>query len=348
MTKVAIITGVSGQDGSFLAELLLSKEYHVFGLIRRSSHLQDNERLESIINNPNLHLVFGDITDLSSVINLISQALKLQNYNPPLEIYNLAAQSHVMVSFEMPVYTANVNAIGFLNVLEAVRQLGISTSSRIYQASTSELYGSTPPPQSEDTTMVPQSPYAISKMFSYMMVRNYRDSYNMYIVNGILFNHESERRPSNFVTRKVTKFAAAYKKGKINTHLEIGNLYAKRDWGYARDYVEAMWLMLQQATPRDYVISSSEQHTVKEFIEAVFKFIEVDLKWFGSGIDEYAVDTSTGSKVVVVNKTLFRPAEVDSLCGDSTKAQKELGWKNQTSFTDLVKIMVTYDLAKCI
>jgi GDPmannose 4,6-dehydratase len=262
-----------------------------------------------------------------------------RDHTAPIEIYNLAAQSHVKISFDMPIYTANTDAIGPLNILEAVKSLGLDGSTRIYQASTSELYGSTPPPQSETTLMCPQSPYAISKLFAFWIVKNYRDAYGMYVVNGILFNHESERRPENFVSRKITSYVARYYKGLTNDHpLELGNLYAKRDWGYAKDFVQAMWAILQKDTPQDYVIATGKQYTVKEFVDLAFKCINVTLTWKG---DE-AWDGER--RVVVVNPAYFRPTEVESLCGNADLARNELGWTPKTSLEELVKIMVHYDI----
>jgi GDPmannose 4,6-dehydratase len=277
----ALITGVAGQDGSFLAEYLLDKGYTVYGMVRRSSHMSNLDRLTKIRKNPKFEVHYGDITDLSSVVRIINLAYNNPDrQGSPLEVYNLAAQSHVRVSFDIPMYTAQSDAIGVLNVLEAIIQLpDVSASSvRLYQASTSELYGCTPGPQNEETLMQPQSPYGVAKLYAYWIINNYRNIYKGFFVNGILFNHESERRAENFVTRKVTQYVAHYARGKINTTLQMGNLYAKRDWGYAKDYVEAMHMMLQIEKPDDFVIGTGECHTVKEFIEEAFKVINVNIK----------------------------------------------------------------------
>jgi GDPmannose 4,6-dehydratase len=303
------------------------------------------DRLKNIHNDKNLNVHYGDMIDLSSIMCILTKAYKDSDKDEGnyLEIYNLAAQSHVRVSFDMPIYTAQVDAVGTLNLLEAVNQLGIKDCVKIYQASTSELFGSTPPPQSENTPMNPRSPYAIAKLFAYWTVKNYRESHNMFIVNGILFNHESERRPENFVSRKITKFVGAYQRDSAISPLQIGNMYAKRDWGYAKDYVETMWLMLQQEKAEDFVIGTGEQHTVKEFIEKAFSHIDIQIRWEGTGDDEKGFDTNTGKVIVEVNPKYYRPTEVCSLQGDFTKAALVLGWKPKTMFDDLVKIMVEYD-----
>lgn len=340
MKHIAFISGIAGQDGSYLAELLIEKGYKVYGLARRSSHMSNFDRLKSIKGHPDLHVVYGDVTDVSSIMSILCKTRDdpERDLTAPIEIYNLAAQSHVKISFDIPIYTANTDAIGALNILEAVKSLDLVGSTRIYQASTSELYGSTPPPQSESTPMCPQSPYAISKLFAFWMVKNYRDAYGMYVVNGILFNHESERRPENFVSRKITSYVARYHKGLVDQPLELGNLYAKRDWGYAKDFVQAMWAILQKDTPQDYVIATGKQYTVKEFVDIAFKCINVILTWKG---DE-AWDGE--QRVVVVNPAYFRPTEVESLCGNPDLARKELGWTPKTSIEELVRIMVHYDI----
>lgn len=347
--KVAFITGIAGQDGSYLAELLLSKGYKIYGLVRRSSNMVNLDRLKDIHNNPNLQVHYGDMIDISSIMCILTKAFQdicIDN-GEYLEIYNLAAQSHVRVSFDMPIYTAQVDGIGTLNLLEAVIQLGFKDNVRIYQASTSELFGSTPPPQNENTLMVPRSPYAIAKLFAYWMIQNYRESHNMFVVNGILFNHESERRPENFVSRKITKFVGAYNRHKGDiTPLQIGNMYAKRDWGYAKDYVETMWMMLQQDKPKDFVIGTGEQHTVKEFIEKALSYIDVEIYWKGTGDDEKGYDKDTGKVIVEVNPKYYRPTEVFSLQADFSKATEVLRWKPKTRFDELVRIMVDCD--KCI
>jgi GDPmannose 4,6-dehydratase len=346
--KRALITGVTGQDGSFLAEFLLEKGYEVHGVIRRSSSY-NQERLEdilseeeanSLINNKNFHLHYGDITDTSNVIRLISEIR-------PDEIYNLAAQSHVRVSFDMPEYTADIDALGTLRILEAVRILGLTEKTRIYQASTSELYGKVQEvPQKETTPFYPRSPYGVAKLYAYWITKNYRESYNMFAVNGILFNHESERRGETFVTRKITLAAARIAQGKQDK-LYLGNLDALRDWGYAKDYVECMWLMLQHDTPEDFVIATGEMHSVREFATLAFKYAGIDIEWQGEGLNEKGIDKATGRVLIEVDPKYFRPAEVDQLLGDPTKAKKLLGWNpTKTPFKELVRIMVEADMKK--
>ncbi|MDF2567630.1 MAG: GDP-mannose 4,6-dehydratase [Oscillospiraceae bacterium] len=344
--KKALITGVNGQDGSYLAELLLDKGYEVFGIIRRSSvntterveHLFIDELLEKSSKKNKLKLVHGDMTDSLNLVRLI-QEIK------PDEIYNLAAQSHVAVSFEEPEYTANADGIGTLRILEAVRIAGLTETTRIYQASTSELFGKVQEiPQKETTPFHPRSPYAVAKMYGFWITKHYREAYGMFAVNGILFNHESERRGETFVTRKITLAAARILFG-LQEKLSLGNLNSKRDWGYAKDYVECMWLMLQHETPDDFVIATGETRTVREFVEASFKHVGINITWQGEGIDEKGIDSSTGKVVVDINPKYFRPAEVDLLLGDPTKAKTVLGWNpRKTSFDDLVKIMVEHDL----
>ncbi len=346
--KKALISGITGQDGSFLAEFLLEKGYEVHGILRRSSsfntgrieHLYFDEWIRDMKKDRLVKLHYGDMTDSSSLIRIIQQI-------QPDEIYNLAAQSHVKVSFEVPEYTADTDALGTLRMLEAVRILGLEKKIRIYQASTSELYGKVQEiPQSETTPFYPRSPYAVAKQYAFWITKNYRESYNMYAVNGILFNHESERRGETFVTRKITLAAARIAHG-LQDKLYLGNLNAKRDWGYAKDFVECMWLMLQQDEPEDYVIATGEMHSVREFCTLAFNETGIDVEWKGSGLDEKGIDKATGRILIEVSPSYFRPAEVDQLQGDPTKARTKLGWNpRQTSFEDLVRIMVQYDLAK--
>lgn len=342
--KKALITGVTGQDGSFLAEFLLDKGYEVHGIIRRASSF-NTERIEHLYVEElrrfeNFYIHSGDLTDTSNVIRLISQI-------QPDEIYNLAAMSHVKVSFDVPEYTADVDAIGTLRILEAVRILGLENKTRIYQASTSELYGKVQEvPQKETTPFYPRSPYAVAKQYGFWITKNYRESYGMYAVNGILFNHESERRGETFVTRKITLAAARISKGK-QEKLSLGNLDAKRDWGYAKDYVECMWLILQHDVPEDFVIATGEMHTVREFATLAFKNVGIEIEWQGSGVEEVGINKATGDIIVEINPEFFRPAEVELLLGDPTKAKDLLKWNpTKTSFEELVTIMVTNDLKK--
>ena len=342
----ALITGITGQDGSYLAEFLLEKGYEVHGIMRRSSSFNtgriEHLYLEGWVRDQHhgrqLHLHYGDLTDSSSLIRIIRQV------NPD-EIYNLAAQSHVKVSFDVPEYTADTDAVGTLRLLEAVRILGKEKQCRIYQASTSELYGKVHEvPQSETTPFHPRSPYAVAKLYSYWIMRNYRESYGMYTANGILFNHESERRGENFVTRKITMAAARIAAG-LQDKLYLGNLNAKRDWGYAPDYVECMWLILQQPEPDDYVIATGEYHSVREFTTLAFKEVGIDLEWHGEGIGETGVDRATGRTLVQVDGRFFRPAEVDELLGNPAKARRVLGWNpRKTPFNELVRRMVRGDV----
>ena len=341
----ALITGITGQDGSYLAEFLLEKGYEVHGVMRRSSsfnterieHLYLDEWVRDMHRRRLLNLHYGDMTDSSSLTRIIAEV-------KPDEIYNLAAQSHVKVSFDVPEYTAEVVATGALRLLEAVRILGMEHKCRIYQASTSELFGRVEEiPQRETTPFHPQSPYAVAKLYAYWIMRNYRDSYNMYTANGILFNHESERRGENFVTRKITMAASRIAAGRQDK-LYLGNLNALRDWGYALDYVECMWLILQQDKPDDYVIATGEQHSVREFATLAFREVGIELRWEGEGLDEKGIDTATGHVLVEVDPRFFRPAEVETLLGDPTKARTLLGWNpRKTSFEDLVKKMVRSD-----
>lgn len=338
--KVALITGITGQDGSYLAELLLEKGYEVHGIIRRASTF-NTKRIDHLYQDPHeedvkLFLHYGDITDSSNLNRLIE---KIQ----PTEIYNLAAQSHVGVSFDSPEYTAEATGVSTLRILDAIRESGVKT--KFYQASTSELFGGLPDtaPQSEKTPFYPKSPYGVAKLYSYWITVNYRESYDIFACNGILFNHESPRRGETFVTRKITRAAAAIHLG-IQDKLYLGNLDAKRDWGYAKDYVEGMWRILQQDKPQDYVLSMNETHTVREFVELAFAELGYQLEWQGEGVDEKGIDKNTGKVLVEVDPRYFRPAEVELLWGDSTKARTELGWEPKYSFMDLVKEMVQSDL----
>ena len=329
--KKALITGITGQDGSYLAELLLEKNYLVHGTIRRSSSI-NTARIDHLYNNPNLKLHYGDLTYGSSLIKTIKEI-------QPDEIYNLGAQSHVKVSFEIPEYTGQVDALGTLRVLEAVKLLGLENKTRIYQASTSELFGLVQEvPQRETTPFYPRSPYGVAKIYGYWITKNYRESYNMFACTGILFNHESPRRGETFVTRKITMGLKAIAEGKQDK-LYLGNLNAKRDWGHAKDFVRAMWLMLQQESPQDYVIATGKQYSVKEFIEACAPYFGMDIVWEGSGLAEIGIDKKTNKVVIVVDPKYFRPAEVESLLGDSTKARVELKWEPEYNFEDLVKDM---------
>ncbi|HQB70804.1 MAG TPA: GDP-mannose 4,6-dehydratase [Bacteroidales bacterium] len=346
MTKVALITGITGQDGSFLAEFLLEKNYEVHGTIRRSSsfntgrieHLYLDEWVRDMKRKRLINLHYADMTDSSSLIRVI-QTVK------PDEIYNLAAQSHVKVSFDVPEYTAESDAVGTLRLLEAVRILGLEKNTRIYQASTSELYGLVQEvPQKETTPFYPRSPYGVAKQYGFWITKNYREAYGMFAVNGILFNHESERRGETFVTRKITLAAARIAQGHQDK-LYLGNLSARRDWGYAKDYVECMWLMLQHHTPEDFVIATGQMHTVREFCTLAFEEAGISLRWEGEGVEEKGIDITSGKVLVEVDPKYFRPAEVEQLMGDPSKAKKLLGWNpTRTSFEDLVKLMVKHDM----
>ena len=337
--NVALITGITGQDGSFLAELLLNKGYDVHGTIRRSS-VDYRERIAHLEGLPNFHLHYADLTDSMSMLQVMSKVR-------PTEVYNLAAQSHVQVSFDSPEFTANVDATGVLRVLEAVRLCGLTDTCRIYQASTSELYGKVEEvPQNELTPFHPYSPYAVAKLYGYWIVKEYREAYNMYCCSGILFNHESERRGETFVTRKITLAAARIAQGKQDK-LYLGNLDSLRDWGYAKDYVECMWLILQQEKPEDFVIATGVQHSVREFCYLAFKHAGIELEFQGEGIDEKGYDKATGRCLVEVSKDFYRPTDVVNLWGDPTKAKEKLGWNPQsTSFEELVRIMVAHDMQK--
>ena len=334
MQKVALITGITGQDGSYLAEFLLEKGYEVHGIHRRSS-ISNMGRIEHLVDKINLY--DGDLTDSSSLVRII-------NLVKPDEIYNLAAQSHVQVSFDVPEYSGDVDALGTLRVLEAVRILGLTQKTKIYQASTSELYGKVEEvPQSETTPFHPYSPYAVAKQYAFWMTKEYREAYHMFACNGILFNHESERRGENFVTRKITLAAGRIAEG-LQDHLELGNMDSLRDWGYAKDYVECMWLILQQDTPDDFVIATGEQHTVRDFTEKAFSVNGIELRWEGTGIEEKGYDAANGKMVVCVNPQWFRPTDVDNLWGNPTKAKTLLGWNPQkTSYEELIRIMAEHD-----
>lgn len=336
MTKIALITGITGQDGSYLAEFLLEKGYEVHGITRRAS-ISNTSRIDHLLTEGSIKLHDGDLTDSSSLIRIIGLV-------KPNEIYNLAAQSHVQVSFDVPEYSGDVDALGVLRVLEAVRILGLEKTTRIYQASTSELYGKVEEvPQNEQTPFHPYSPYAVAKQYGFWMTKEYREAYGMFAVNGILFNHESERRGENFVTRKITIAAGRIAEG-LQDHLELGNMDSLRDWGYAKDYVECMWLMLQHDKPEDFVIATGEQHTVRDFTEKTFKANGITLRWEGQGLDEKGYDTETGKMLVCVNPEWFRPTDVDNLWGNPEKAKTVLGWNPQkTSYEELVKIMATHD-----
>ena len=347
-TKVALITGITGQDGSFLAEFLLQKGYEVHGILRRSSsfntgrieHLYFDEWVRDMKQQRTINLHYGDLTDSSSLIRIIQEV-------QPDEIYNLAAQSHVKVSFDVPEYTADADAIGTLRMLEAVRILHLEKKTKIYQASTSELFGLVQEvPQKETTPFYPRSPYGVAKQYGFWITKNYRESYGMFAVNGILFNHESERRGETFVTRKISLAVARIKQG-VQDKLYMGNLDARRDWGYAKDYVHCMWMILQHETPEDFVIATGEMHTVREFCTLAFAEVGIKIRWEGTGVEEKGIDEETGRILVEVDPKYFRPAEVEQLLGDPTKAKTLLGWNpTQTPFPELVKIMVKHDMEK--
>lgn len=335
--KKALITGITGQDGSYLAEFLLEKGYEVHGITRRIS-ISNTQRIDHLLAANKIKIHDGDLSDGNSIVRIINEV-------QPDEIYNLAAQSHVGNSFDVPIYTGDVDALGVLRILDAVHQLGLDKKTRIYQASTSELYGQVEEvPQNENTPFHPFSPYAVAKQYGFWMMREYRDAYGQFAANGILFNHESERRGETFVTRKITLAAARISQG-LQECLYLGNLDSKRDWGYAKDYVECMWLILQQDEPDDYVIATGVQHTVREFATLAFKHVGIDLEWQGEGIDEKGIDKATGKVVVAVSPDFYRPTDVVDLWGDPTKAKTKLGWNPQkTSYEDLVRIMAEHDL----
>lgn len=334
--KIALITGITGQDGSFLAEFLLEKGYEVHGITRRAS-ISNTARIDHLIAKNAIKLHDGDLSDSTSLIKIIKNT-------QPDEIYNLAAQSHVQVSFDVPEYSGDVDAIGVLRILEAVRLLGLEKKTKIYQASTSELYGKVEEvPQNEKTPFHPYSPYAVAKQYGFWMIKEYREAYGMFCVNGILFNHESERRGENFVTRKITLAAGRIAEG-LQDHLELGNMDSLRDWGYAKDYVECMWLIMQQKEPDDFVIASGEQHTVRDFTEKAFAANGIKIRWEGKGVDEKGYDVATGKMLICVNPQWFRPTDVDNLWGDPTKAKTVLGWNPQsTTYEQLVEIMSKHD-----
>ena len=332
--KTALITGITGQDGSYLAELLIEKGYMVHGIVRRAS-LINTHRIDHIFDHPQMKLHYGDLTDAGNLVHVIQKC-------KPDEIYNLAAQSHVKVSFELPEYTGNVDGLGTLRILEAVRILEMEDKVRIYQASTSELYGLVQEvPQKETTPFYPRSPYGVAKLYAYWITKNYRESYGMYACTGILFNHESPRRGETFVTRKITRGLSKISCG-LQDVLYLGNLNAKRDWGHAKDYAEAMWLMLQQDSPEDYVIATGQQYSVREFVEKSADYFGMDIEWHGEGLDEIGIDKNTGRVVIKVDDKYFRPAEVESLLGDATKAKEQLGWEPKISFDELVEDMCIY------
>ncbi len=334
--KVALITGITGQDGSYLAELLLDKGYDVHGLIRRSAS-HNTMRIDHLIDNKNLHLHYGDLTDSVNIIRLVDEI------NPD-EVYNLGAQSHVKISWDCPEFTAESDALGTLRLLEAIRVNGLANKTRFYQASTSELFGLIQEPmQSEKTPFYPRSPYGVAKLYGYWITVNYRESFGIFGCNGILFNHESPRRGENFVTRKITLAATRIKEG-LQDCLYLGNMDAKRDWGHARDYVEGMWRMLQAGAPDDYVLATGITTSIRDFVKMTFAELGIDLEWHGTGIQEYAIDKATGQKVVAVNPEFFRPAEVELLLGNATKAREKLGWTPQCDLAGLVREMVAEDL----
>ena len=337
--NIALITGITGQDGSYLSEFLLDKDYEVHGIIRRSS-VDFRERIAHLEGHPHFHLHYADLGDSMSLMGVIGRVR-------PTEIYNLAAQSHVQVSFDSPEYTANIDATGVLRILEAVRNTGLTDSCRIYQASTSELYGKVEEvPQNENTPFHPYSPYAVAKLYGYWIVREYREAYGMFCCSGILFNHESERRGETFVTRKITLAAARIKQGKLKK-LYLGNLSSLRDWGYAKDYVECMWLILQNKVPEDFVVATGVQHSVREFCYHAFKRVGIELEFYGEGINEKGINKATGEVLIEVSPDFFRPTDVVNLWGDPTKAKAKLGWNpNKTSFEELVNLMVDSDMAK--
>ena len=340
--KVGLMTGITGQDGSYLAELLLEKEYIVYGIIRRSSSI-NTSRIDHIFSNPKLILKYGDLSDGTCLLEILYEIKSKYPNMERLEIYNLGAMSHVKVSFEIPEYTADIDGVGTLRLLNAIRSSGLESKTRFYQASTSELYGKVMEvPQTEKTPFYPRSPYGVAKLYAHWITKNYRESYNMYSCSGLLFNHESSRRAHNFVTRKISIGLGKILKGETD-RLILGNLDAKRDWGHSKDYVYGMWLMLQQDTPQDYVLSTNEFHSVREFVEKAFALRGFDIAWKGTGLDEIGYDTKSGKELIFVSEKYFRPAEVEELLGDSTKARTELGWKPICTFDQLVQEMVDAD-----
>ena len=340
--KIALITGITGQDGSYLTELLLNKNYDVWGIIRRASDI-NTQRIDHLYSNKKMILRYGDLTDSANLVHILYEIKEKYKNLERLEVYNLAAMSHVKVSFEMPEYTGNVDGLGTLRLLEAIRSTGLEKKTRFYQASTSELYGKVQEiPQTENTPFHPRSPYGVAKLYGYWIVQNYRESYNMFACNGILFNHESPRRGPTFVTRKITRGLNMILKGE-RSNLILGNLDSKRDWGHAKDYCYAMWLMLQQEEPEDFVISSNEQHSVRGFVEEAFSLKGFNIAWKGIGINEIGYDIKTGRELIFISERYFRPAEVDTLLGDSSKARKKLNWKSKYTFDELIKEMVDSD-----
>ena len=345
MVKVALVTGITGQDGSYLSELLLEKNYIVWGIIRRASDI-NTKRIDHLYKNKKLILRYGDMTDSSNILHILYEIKNNTKDLERLEIYNLAAMSHVKVSFEMPEYTGNVDGLGVLRLLEGIRSSGYQDKIRFYQASTSELYGKVQEvPQNEKTPFYPRSPYGVAKLYGFWITKNYRESYNMFACNGILFNHESSRRGPTFVTRKITRGLNMILTGERD-RLVMGNIDAKRDWGHAKDYCYGMWLMLQQDKPDDYVLASNEFHSVREFIEKAFSLKGFNIKWKGEGVNEIGYDEKTGRELIFISERYFRPAEVEELLGDSTKAKDKLGWENKYSFEELVKEMVQSDCNK--
>ena len=341
--KVAFVTGITGQDGSYLSEFLLEKDYVVWGLVRRSSNI-NTQRIDHLYSNKKLILRYGDLSDSTNLVSILEEIKNTYNDDlEVLEVYNLGAMSHVKVSFEMPDYTGNVDGIGVLRLLDAIRGSNLMDKTRFYQASTSELYGKVQEvPQTEKTPFYPRSPYGVAKLYGFWIVKNYRESYDMFACNGILFNHESERRGPTFVTRKITRGLNMILKGDRDA-LTLGNIDAKRDWGYAGDFVKGMWLMLQHDKPEDYVLSTNEFHSVREFVEKAFGLKGFNIKWKGEGINEIGYDETTGRELINISEKYFRPSEVEELLGDTTKAQTELGWKPEVSFDELVKMMVKGD-----
>lgn len=340
--NIALITGITGQDGSYLAELLLQKKYIVYGIIRRASDI-NTQRIDHLYNNKNLELRYGDLCDSLNILKIIEEIKGKYRNLIRLEVYNLAAMSHVKVSFDVPEYTGNIDALGTLRLLDAIRSAGLTEKTRFYQASTSELYGKVQEvPQNENTPFYPRSPYGVAKLYSYWIVKNYREAYGMYACNGILFNHESPRRGPTFVTRKITRELGKIMRGE-SEQIVLGNIDAKRDWGYAKDFVYGMWLMLQQEEPDDFVLSTNEFHSVREFVEKSFAIKNIQIAWKGTGLDEIGYDINTGKEYIFISDKYFRPAEVDELLGDSTKARTILKWKPETSFDELVQLMVDSD-----
>ena len=340
--RIALITGITGQDGSYLAELLLEKKYIVYGIIRRASNI-NTQRIDHLYDNENLELRYGDLCDSLNILKILEEIKETYKTLQRLEVYNLAAMSHVKVSFDIPEYTGNIDGLGTLRLLDAIRSSGLSEKTRFYQASTSELYGKVQEvPQTETTPFYPRSPYGVAKLYSYWIVKNYREAYDMYACNGILFNHESPRRGPTFVTRKITRQLGKIIRGETDK-LVLGNIDSKRDWGYAKDFVYGMWLMLQQDKADDFVLSTNEFHSVREFVEKSFLIKNIEIAWKGEGLNEVGYDKNTKKEYIFISDKYFRPTEVDELLGNSSKARKELGWKPETSFDDLVKLMVESD-----